>query len=446
MRKGNTITLNTLRPNAVRMNGQPWAPGGPAVGGGGIVPLPPTEPEEPEVPPVPTYVLAVEVQNGSAAATLGGVAVQLPYTANEGDTLLVTITPAEGYTFEAWADGATDNPRAVVMTADVTLSAACAQAVAPNQYIQFEDPEAERVLMSKGVSSDGIGITLEDAARVTSIETWFKGNATIQSFEELRYFTRVTSLTYDAFVYAANLASIDLSNIESIADNAFYRTILGGNFNLPRLTTIGLASFRGTKIESFVAENLLSIPDGWGNGGTFHDCKNLTYASIPSATLIGKDAFVNATSLTSVEMQNVETICKYAFKNTGLKGDLILPKLTTIGSAAFREAKITSFVAKNLVSIGGNDGGGGVFFNCPNLAYVELEAITDIGSDAFAACPSLKTVIIRATTPPILGSYAFNNSANAIIYVPDASVEAYKGATNWNTYASRIKPLSEYNG
>ena len=314
------------------------------------------------------------------------------------------------------------------------------------KYIQFEDPEAERVLMSKGVSSDGIGITLEDAARVTSISNWFKGNTSLTSFDELRYFTKVTSLGFDAFVNAANLASIDLSNIESIADNAFYRTSLGGNFNLPKLTSIGPASFRGTKIESFVAENLLSIPNGEGNGGTFHDCKSLTYVSIPSATFIGKDAFVNATSLTSVEMQNVETIGKYAFKNTRLTGDLILPKLNAVGSAAFRETKITSFVAKNLVSIEANDGGGGAFFNCPNLTSVELEAITSMGADAFAACPSLKKAIIRATTPPILGSYAFNNSANAIIYVPDASVEAYKTGANWNSYADRIRPLSEIEG
>ena len=30
------------------------------------------------------------------------------------------------------------------------------------------------------------------------------------------------------------------------------------------------------------------------------------------------------------------------------------------------------------------------------------------------------------------------------IYVPDSAVEAYKAATGWVSYASRIKPLSEY--
>jgi hypothetical protein len=421
---------------------------GSATGGGGIVPLPPSIPEEPEPPVEPdvkTYTLSASVINGVVSATLNGSAISLPYKANEGDVIVVSVAPNDGFSFEGWADGNTDNPRTITMASDVVLSAECIAVVAPSKHIQFADAEVERVLMSKGVSSDGVGITKEDAERVTSISTWFKGNTTIQTFDELRYFTRVTSLSDDAFV-RATIKSIDISNVSHIGGNAFLYSNLEGDFILPKLTAIEGAAFRGTKIKSFVAENLISISNASGNGGVFHDCKSLTDVSIPSATFIGKDAFVNATSLTSVEMQNVETIGKYAFRNTGLTGDLILPKLNAVGSAAFRETKITSFVAKNLVSIEGNDGGGGAFVNCPILAYVELEAITSIGMDAFAGCPSLKDVIIRAITPPTLGVYAFNNSKNATIYVPDASLEAYKTATNWNTYADRIKGISEYNG
>ena len=29
------------------------------------------------------------------------------------------------------------------------------------------------------------------------------------------------------------------------------------------------------------------------------------------------------------------------------------------------------------------------------------------------------------------------------IYVPDSLVDSYKTATNWSTYASQIKPISE---
>ena len=34
-------------------------------------------------------------------------------------------------------------------------------------------------------------------------------------------------------------------------------------------------------------------------------------------------------------------------------------------------------------------------------------------------------------------------SGTGFIYVPDEAVETYKTATNWNTYASQIKGLSE---
>ena len=48
------------------------------------------------------------------------------------------------------------------------------------------------------------------------------------------------------------------------------------------------------------------------------------------------------------------------------------------------------------------------------------------------------------TTPPTLNSNAYNGTHSDLkIYVPDASVEAYKTATNWSQYSSRIKGISE---
>jgi len=36
---------------------------------------------------------------------------------------------------------------------------------------------------------------------------------------------------------------------------------------------------------------------------------------------------------------------------------------------------------------------------------------------------------------------ALENTNNCPIYVPSASVNAYKTATNWSTYASRIQAI-----
>ena len=213
MKGMNIIQLNTLHLNVVLLNGDEM-PGEVVVGGGEVVPVPPTEPETPDVPDVPVepkkFILSASVANGVVSATLNGVVVSLPFTANEGDTIVLEVTPNDGYTFEGWADGNTDNPRTITMNADVVLSAQCVEVVVPpaKDYIQFEDAEVERVLMSKGVSSDGVGITIEDAEKVTSIGTWFYGNTAIESFDELDYFTGVTSISSNAFNGCANLQKL----------------------------------------------------------------------------------------------------------------------------------------------------------------------------------------------------------------------------------------------
>ena len=69
---------------------------------------------------------------------------------------------------------------------------------------------------------------------------------------------------------------------------------------------------------------------------------------------------------------------------------------------------------------------------------------TQINWNAFAQCSSLTTIVCEATTPPTLNANALTGtSALTAIYVPDASVSAYKAANNWSTYASIIKGISE---
>lgn len=93
-------------------------------------------------PPIPTYTLSASVVNGVVSATLNGVAVPLPYTAKEGDVIVVSVTPTDGYTFEGWSDGNTDNPRTITMSEDVDLSAECVEDVPSYEngvYIQHID-------------------------------------------------------------------------------------------------------------------------------------------------------------------------------------------------------------------------------------------------------------------------------------------------------------------
>ena len=78
------------------------------------------------------------------------------------------------------------------------------------------------------------------------------------------------------------------------------------------------------------------------------------------------------------------------------------------------------------------------FRNCSSLKKLVVGAgIQKIGGSTFRDCTSMESFYIKATTPPAMGDNCFtNNPCN--IYVPHASVDAYKAATNWSQYASRI--------
>lgn len=67
-------------------------------------------------------------------------------------------------------------------------------------------------------------------------------------------------------------------------------------------------------------------------------------------------------------------------------------------------------------------------------------SVTNIGAIAFSGCTSLEKVTIYSTVPPNIDSFVFGSST-CPIYVPAASVAAYKAASRWSTYKSRIQPI-----
>lgn len=88
--------------------------------------------------------------------------------------------------------------------------------------------------------------------------------------------------------------------------------------------------------------------------------------------------------------------------------------------------------------------GAGTVYNCGTEFVTVPSSVTTIGNNFCRNSPSLTTVVCYATAPPTLGQRCFMNSNSlASIYVPDASVNDYKAASGWSTYASKIKQISE---
>lgn len=69
--------------------------------------------------------------------------------------------------------------------------------------------------------------------------------------------------------------------------------------------------------------------------------------------------------------------------------------------------------------------------------------VTTIGTgqySVFEGCTNLSEVTCLGTTPPALQANAFDYAAqDLVIYVPAESVNAYKAASGWSNYSSKIQ-------
>ena len=231
----------------------------------------------------------------------------------------------------------------------------------------------------------------------------------------------------------------------------------------------------------------------------FDQCENLTSVDIPnSIKSIGIRAFSWCSALTSMVLKGgLENIESYAFEYClGLENISLPNSLMTIGQNAFYNTQWyknqpnggvyvgnvfykykgdipqnTSFVIKegtvsispyafvkenyhedySLVSVSIPNSvkviGEGVFYRCRALTSIVIPAgVTTIETLAFDYCKALKSVTCEAVNPPALSGsvFLFTPIADATLYVPAESIEAYKTATEWKDFGQilPIKPTS----
>ena len=83
------------------------------------------------------------------------------------------------------------------------------------------------------------------------------------------------------------------------------------------------------------------------------------------------------------------------------------------------------------------------FMYCSSITSIYIpEGVTNLGSNCFRNCSSLILATVLPATPPTLGTNVFRSVHPSFnIKVRSPYVNAYKAATNWTAYASKISAI-----
>ena len=269
--------------------------------------------------------------------------------------------------------------------------------IVPLNGLTFADSAVEKICVENWDTNEDGYLSYTEAAAVTDLGTIFNGNTEITSFDELQFFTGLTSIPDDAFKSCKNLSSVVLpGSVTAIGKSAFNGCKVLGNVVFPAsLKTIGEAAF------SSCAFTTLEIPAG--------------------VTEIGKDAFNYISGLTSIVVDSANSV--YDSRNScnaiietetndllrGCASTVIPESVTSLHAYAFCGVAGVPFIdiPASVKTLGNH-----AFGEMPDLTSVYIPAtVTSIGVGLFRVCSKLTSIVVNSDN----AVYDSRNNCNAII-------------------------------
>lgn len=285
-------------------------------------------------------------------------------------------------------------------------------------YLYIKDPYVKQVLLDNNFGDD-IGVLMSIARSATTIPnfggTQNNKNTDIVSFDELQYFTNVTSLDSNFQHTGDQFLSVDLRNVRNIS-RTFYQSGIH-------------------QVKNF--QNVVSIP-----GQSFENAKNLELLDVHSVTGLGWQSLIG-TKLTELHFNddndiqfwgnNSTSLTCYALKSntllrtiTGLRGTTSLKNGIFDGCSSLLELQLDSLtgdinfqLCNNCTSLttfyapnaGGTKINQSAFYNCKNLENLTLDFtnISEVSSQAFRGCNKVTypQEWLESNHIETLGSWAF---------------------------------------
>ena len=227
------------------------------------------------------------------------------------------------------------------------------------------------------------------------------------------------------FYNCSNLTTVTINNTSYMSQSFNYTTSLKNIF--------------GDQVTKYIIGNNVTTIKQL----TFYDSKNLETIELPETlTTIESDAFANAEivnlTIPSSVTSNITSILGVA-KVTNLTINCNILQAKKQYYSPFKGTIVSKLIiGEGVTSIGNN------WFYNKTFTTLELPStITSLGSGTFN-CSNLTNITVKATTPPPANSAFKADSSwiNAVtIYVPAASVNAYKNANGWSIYRNRIQAI-----
>lgn len=243
-----------------------------------------------------------------------------------------------------------------------------------NIYIKFADSAVENVL--KTAIGDGIGVTVAQAQATTNSQIYdlFSGNTNIEQFDELRFFTSIT--TMPAFNNCTNLQHIqipaslreiytnqlnnctsltsigDTSNVQRFNPNQsyFFRALRLDQTKLQSLTGVFSSQscplFNSDEVVTISAPGLTKLDFGQFGGKELiitspitnliaTSCPNVTRVVLPETCKVLDGAGLrNSTNLSQINLEHVEEFVQETLISTNVK-DINLSSLKYSGNQLF---------------------------------------------------------------------------------------------------------------
>lgn len=280
--------------------------------------------------------------------------------------------------------------------------------------ITFTDKKVENICLTNwDTNSDG-KLTEAEAAAVTDLGMVFKGNREITSFEELEYFTGLTTIANSAFSGCKSLTSIQIPKT---------------------VKTIGNSAFSGSGLTTLSIPNSVVIIEKCA----FQDCRSLSFVTIGSSVKsIESAAFTGCENLTGVNISNLAAWAQLSFGTVAGTNPLQYAQKLFLNNKEITELVIPDEVT----SIGQY-----AFYNCSNITSMTIPSgVISIGPSAFYGCTGLTSVTSYINEPMMTGwVYPSSVYDNATLYVPIGTKSLYENSPEWRQFENIVEMGNDNN-